>query len=47
MTIEIITSRPSGIMEALMNMGFEDFYDVIWVRSPVRINGVWRCEVQL
>lgn len=46
MKITIITRQATGVMLALLNMGIEDLQSVVWLRSPVRINGVWRAEVQ-
>lgn len=45
MIVPIITTQMTGIFTALQNMGFRDMSKVVWLRSPVRINGVWRAEV--
>lgn len=47
MKISIITSQATGIIKALGNIGFRRMDSVVWVRSPVRINGMWRAEVVL
>lgn len=47
MNIPIITSQATGIFQALQNMGFTDLQSIPWVRTPFRINGVWRCEVKV
>lgn len=46
MKVSIITRQATGIMSALLNMGIVDLQAVVWLRSPVRINGVWRADVQ-
>lgn len=45
MNIPIITTQMTGIFTALQKMGYRDMTKVVWLRSPVRINGVWHAEV--
>lgn len=47
MRIPIITGQMTGIFTALQGMGFTDMSVIVWLRSPVRINGMWRAEVVL
>lgn len=47
MKVPITTTQISGIVTVLQNMGFRDMSKVVWLRSPVRINGVWRAEVSV
>jgi hypothetical protein len=47
MKVQIIKRQIAGIITALQNMGFRDMSQVVWLRSPVRINGVWRAEVSV
>ncbi len=46
MNIPIIAGQATGLYRALLNMGYRDFSSIVWRRSPVRINGVWQCEVK-
>ena len=46
MNIHIITGQISGIHTALQGMGFRDMQSIVWIRSPVRIDGVWHAEVR-
>lgn len=47
MNVPIITRDITGLFRALLNMGFRNMSSIVWVRSPVRINGVWRAEVRV
>lgn len=47
MRIPIITGQMTGIVTALQGMGFIDLSLVVWLRSPVRIKGIWHAEVML
>lgn len=46
MIIPIIAGQVTGLYRALLNMGYRDMKSIVWHRSPVRINGVWQCEVK-
>lgn len=37
----------TGLVKVILNLGCDDFASVVWVRQPVRINGVWHAEVML
>ena len=45
MNVPIITKSIEGLFLALINLGYRDMNEVVWLRSPVRINGVWQAEV--
>lgn len=37
----------TGLVKAILGIGHDDFASVVWVRQPVRLNGMWRAEVVL
>jgi len=47
MNIPIIAGQISGVHLALLKLGFRNMESIVWLRSPVRINGVWRAEVKV
>lgn len=46
-TMNIIAKDFTGLIKAILGLGCDDFASVVWVRQPVRINGMWRATVAL
>jgi hypothetical protein len=36
----------AGLVKELLCIGCRDLASVVWIQQPVRINGVWHCEVK-
>lgn len=45
--MNIIAKDLTGLIKAILCLGFDDFASVVWVRQPARINGMWHAEVAL
>lgn len=45
--MNIIAKNYTGLVKALLSAGLQDFASIKWVRQPVRVNGMWRAEVEL
>lgn len=45
--MNIISGHMGGLVDALEQMGYRDLQSIVWLRSPVRINGVWHCKVKV
>uniref|UniRef100_A0AAU6W3X0 Uncharacterized protein n=4 Tax=unclassified bacterial viruses TaxID=12333 RepID=A0AAU6W3X0_9VIRU len=47
MSLTIISSQMTGIFKRLHSLGMVDAQSVKFIRQPVRIKGIWQCEVML
>ena len=47
MSLTIISSQMTGIFKRLHSLGMVDAQSVKFMRQPVRIKGIWRCEVMI
>lgn len=47
MKLTIVSSQMTGIFKALRNAGLLELSAIHWVRQPVKVGGMWKCEVML
>lgn len=47
MNLVIISSQMTGIFKRLQSLGMVDACAVNFIRHPIRIDGMWRCEVRV
>lgn len=45
MKLTIISSQMTGLFIALTNLGMCQMEGVVFVRTPFKVNGMWRCQV--
>lgn len=45
--MNIIAKDFTGLIKAILGLGCDDFASVVWVRQPVRVNGIWHAKVAL
>lgn len=45
--MNIIEKDFTGLIKEILGLGCDDFASVVWVRQPVRVNGMWHAKVAL